>query len=83
MASRWLALSAAACRHLTRCVGIIDRALAQNAKQKGAPLAGVPGLRFYVAPPIPKQTLVGVVFEAKPDDRKVRVLQLRELPPRT
>ena len=74
---RWLSAKPAERQHLTRCVYHIDRAVLRNPEQKGAPLRGHPGLRFYVAPRVPPQPYVGVVYEVLADDRVVRVHQFR------
>ncbi|MBI5757357.1 MAG: hypothetical protein HZA46_02420 [Planctomycetales bacterium] len=75
----WLSAKPAERQHLTRCVNHIDRALLRNPEQKGAPLRGHPGFRFYVAPRVPPQPYVGVVYEVLGDDRVVRVHQLRTI----
>ena len=77
LANNWLELSPAQRVHFSRCVDFIDRDLAENAHQKGVLCEGMEPFRIATAPPAKGKLAVGVVYEVIPDDRIVKIHQVK------
>jgi len=77
LTSSWLAASQELRELITAANAYFDRALSQNAHQKGTNIRGVPQSRLLVAPPVAGMPAISVAFEVIVDDRLVRVVQFK------
>ena len=76
LAELWLRLPPDERQEFTVRVDWIDRALRDNAHQKGTSVSSDDPLRFLVPPEFFEVPTVGVVYSVSKDDRIVEVLEL-------
>lgn len=71
---RWLAANHSERLRLTQIGDQIDRLLRYSPARRGISITGRPGFRVWRVPDVDPPALV--VFEARPDDRIVNVVQI-------
>lgn len=74
LARCWLAANEKLRQQITAANAYFDRALAQNAHQKGTLIRDAYQYRLLVAPPVTGVPIISIAFEVIPDGRLVRVV---------